>query len=160
MIVEYENLRKIHRQAMIMAIGMIAILGVYILVGELALKGMFEKQSFPFYNTLRYILMGIAAAVVISMNIVKNKMLSIENDNDTEKQDRNQAEIYYGRRLLTAFVVSYAFAESIAIFGLVLYILGQDLTELVAFCGVAFFLMMVHFPKYSDWESRLKDYLE
>jgi len=160
MIVEFENLRKLHKQAMIMAIGMIAILGAYILVGEFVLKDMFENQTFPFYNTVRYILMAIAAVIVIGMNLVKNKILSYEDENTTTKQDRSQLEINYGRRLLSAFVVSYAFAESIAIFGLVLYVLGRDLTELVAFCGVAFFLMMVNFPKYSDWESRLKDYLE
>ena len=169
--IEETNVRNAQKTALIISFSFIFTLGIYAGIAEFVL-GDSNPISVPSYT--RFIFMAIAAVEVILMVIIKNRIISGENKfpshpaplsiERTEQPDSKidspeEKEREFINRLRTAHIVTYALCESIAIYGLVLFILQKDKTEFYAFLGVALFLMLVHFPKYDDWKSRLEDFL-
>jgi hypothetical protein len=160
------RLRKTHKKAVIIAAAMMITPLIYVGLAEFLLRDTFPSISFPFYGKLRYFIIAAAAIEIIVMSIVKNLIISGEIKIDKvqfhrKKEEKTETgEEEFIRRLFRAFFVSYSVWDSIAFFGLILFILGKNSTELYAFVGAAIFMMMVHFPRYDDWESRLKDFLE
>jgi len=160
------RLRKTHKKAVIIAAAMMITPLIYVGLAEFLLSGALPDISFPFYGKLRYFIIAAAAIGIIVMSIVKNLIISGEikiekaqfHGKKEEKTETREEE--FTRRLFRVFFVSYSVWDTIAMFGLILFILGKNSTELYAFVGVALFMMMVHFPRYDDWESRLKDFLE
>jgi len=57
---------------------------------------------------------------------------------------------------MTAAVITYAFCESIAVLGLVLYFLGGSSTDFYVFMVISLFFFSVYFPKYERWEEWMK----
>jgi len=57
---------------------------------------------------------------------------------------------------MTAAVITYAFCESIAVLGLVLYFLGGRPTDFYVFMLISLFFFSVYFPKYGWLEEWIK----
>jgi hypothetical protein len=165
-------LRLAHKRAFIIAVAMMIIPFIYVIAGELVLKDLAVDDSFLYVHArLRYILIAIAAAEIIAVSIIKPMIVSgkiktgsIKSSvpgvrEEIDKNSPKSGEAEFVRRLFLGFLISYAIWSTIATYGLILFILGKDTTEFYAFIGVSLFLMLVHFPKYDDWESRLKDLL-
>ncbi len=163
------NLRKNHKKAVITGAAIMITPLIYVLAAELfLLKIEFGDMVFPLYGKLRYFLWAAAAIDVIVISIVKNLIISGEIKINTGKAQfhgktggpgKEDPENEFIQRLYRALLISFSGWEAIALIGFVLFLLGKDRTELYAFIGVSLFLMLVHFPKYEDWESRLKDFL-
>lgn len=163
------NLRKKHKIAVIIAAAIMITPLIYVVIAELFLINIeFGEMVYPLYKKLRYFLWAAAAINVIAMSIAKNLIVSGEIKINTSKaqfhgktDDQNQGnpENEFIQRLYKAFVISFASWEAIAMIGFLLFFLGKDRTEFYAFIGVSLFLMLVHFPKFDDWEGRLKDFL-
>jgi hypothetical protein len=163
------NLRKKHKKALITAAAIMITPLIYVAVAELFLiKIEFSEMVFPLYKKLRYFLWAAAAIDVIAMSILKNLIVSGEIRINTSKaqfhgktdgKSQGDPENEFTQRLHKALVISFAGWEAIAMIGFILFFLGKDRTEFYAFIGVSLFLMLVHFPKYNDWEGRLKDFL-
>jgi hypothetical protein len=166
---EDNNLRKIHKKAVITAAAIMITPLIYVVTAELFLiKIEFGDMVFPLYGKLRYFLWAAAAIDVIAMSIVKNLIISGEIKINTGKaqfhgktddQTQGDPENEFIQRLYRAAVISFASWEAIAMIGFILFLLGKDRTEFYAFIGVSLFLMLVHFPGYDDWEGRVKDFL-
>jgi hypothetical protein len=60
------------------------------------------------------------------------------------------------QRLMTAAVITYAFCESIAVLGFVLYFFGGSPTDFYMFMLISLFFFSVYFPKYGRWEEWMK----
>ncbi|NIM11483.1 MAG: hypothetical protein GTO45_16305 [Candidatus Aminicenantes bacterium] len=163
------NLRNRHKKAVITAAAIMITPLIYVVVAELFLINIeFGDMVFPLYRKLRYFLWAAAAIDVIVMSIVKNLIISGEIKINTSKaqfhgkiddQSKRDPENEFIQRLYRALVISFACWEAIAMIGFLLFLLGKDRTEFYAFIGISLFLMLVHFPKYDDWEGRLKDFL-
>lgn len=161
------NLRKAHKEMLFFSYVMIFSLVVYAGLVELFLRTANIGTGLSVPGYFRYIIMAVAAVEVVVMIIIKNRILSGEtkiavqssppSDEAAEQPEAKEKEFI--QRLRSAHIISYAFCETFAIFGLVLFILEKDKTEFYAFLGVAFFLMLVNFPKYDDWKSRMNDFL-
>jgi hypothetical protein len=170
------NLRKNHQQMLIIAFAMIFSLVIYAGLAEFFLGDieMFPGGEFSEYSTFRYMIIAISAVIIILMVIIRNRILagkiripsqlsqpSAEPAQQAEmkKDSPETKENEFIMRLRLAHIVTYALCESIGVFGLLIFIVGKDKTEFYAFLGVSLFLMLVHFPKYDDWKSRLEDFL-
>ena len=57
-------------------------------------------------------------------------------------------------RLLTASIVALAMCEAIAIYGLVLFLLGGRRADFYGFAAFALVGFAVYFPRRSQWEGR------
>jgi hypothetical protein len=170
------NLRKNHQQMLIISFAMIFSLGIYAGLAEFFLGDIeiFPEGEFTEYSTFRYMIMALSAVIVIVMVIIRNRILAGKiqipsqlsqssaepaQQSDMKKDSPETKVMEFIGRLRLAHIVTYALCESIGIFGLLLFMLGKDKTEFYAFLGVSLFLMLVHFPKYDDWKSRLEDFL-
>jgi hypothetical protein len=169
------NLRSAHKTALIIAYGMMFTLVVYALLVEFFLKDidLFAGSEFSQFDILRYILIAVGGIEIIMMVIIRNRILSgktslvpktspprgeaLSPGMDENPQAGKEAEFI--QRLQSSHIITYALCNSIGIYGLLLFLLGKDKTGFYAFLGSAFFLMMVHFPRYEEWKSRLEDFL-
>lgn len=157
------NLRNAQKVALFISFSFIFTLVIYaglveFFLGDLDLGKVSSDLSF-----LRYIFMAIATIEVFLMVIIKNRVLSGETkliqQPGSEKDSSKPNEEEFINRLRSAHIITYTLCESIAIYGLILFMLEKNKTEFYAFLGVALFLMLVHFPKYDDWKSQLEDFL-
>ena len=57
------------------------------------------------------------------------------------------------QRLLTASIVALAMCEAIAIYGVVLFLLGGQRTDFYGFAAFALVGFAVYFPRRSQWEA-------
>jgi hypothetical protein len=157
------NLRKTHKEMLIISVAMIFSLVIYAGLVEFFLGDLNLGKETSVPALFRYILMAAAAVEVILMVIIKNRILSGKakfiQQPGSKKDSPEPKEGEFIIRLRIAHIITYALCESIAIYGLILFILGKDKTEFYAFLGVSLFLMLVHFPKYDDWKNRLDDFL-
>jgi hypothetical protein len=157
------NLRNAQKGALIISFAFIFSLVIYAGLAEFFLGDLDPGKGFSGLSFLRYILMAAAAVEVVLMVIIKNRILSGEfkfmQQPGSEKDSPGPDEAEFINRLRSAHIITYALCESIAIYGLILFMLGKDKTEFYAFLGISLFLMLVHFPKYDDWKSRLEDFL-
>lgn len=157
------NLRNAQKGALIISFAFIFTLVIYAGLAEFFLGDLDLGKGFSGLSFLRYILMAVAAVEVVLMVVIKNLILSgkanFMQKPGLEKDSSKPDEGEFINRLRSAHIITYALCESIAIYGLILFMLGKNKTEFYAFLGVSLFLMLVHFPKYDDWKSRLKDFL-
>jgi len=148
------NLKKQHRLAVLAAYVMMALPAAFVLVSETLFKEPPAEMASPLYPLLRYIFIGLAVVEVILATILKGRILASAQEN------AGAGEQDFIRRLFTAFLLSYAAWIFIAVYGFVLYLVGGDKSELYAFISAALVMMIVNYPKYEEWESRLTDYLD
>jgi hypothetical protein len=157
------NLRNAQKGALIISFAFIFSLVIYAGAAEFLLGDLNLDTGSPDLGFLKYILMGIAAVEIVMMLIIKNRILSGETPflqpPGSKKDSPGPNETQFINRLRTAHIITYALCESIAIYGLILFILEKDKAVFYAFLGVSLFLMLVHFPKYDDWKTRLENFL-
>jgi uncharacterized RDD family membrane protein YckC len=59
------------------------------------------------------------------------------------------------QRLLILSIITYAFCESIAIFGLILFLMGGNSLDFYFFAGLSLMFYFIFFPRYYQWEEYL-----
>jgi hypothetical protein len=57
--------------------------------------------------------------------------------------------------LIRAAIVTFALSESVALLGLVLFLLTGNAMDFYTFMFLSLFYFWFFFPKYQDWEARL-----
>lgn len=149
-----------------------AIIAAAFIIMTFAYAGVIElimpKTSLPefnnyFYSQIRNIMIIIMAVVVIGISFLKNLILAgkfkMKTKIRTGEPTPNDSIEYKSddllRRLYLSTIISYAAWDSIAVFGIVLYILGRNKTDFYTFVGAALILMIAYFPRKSSWESRM-----
>jgi len=170
MIIDDANLKKTYEQARMIAISMISIPILTAVAAELFLKTMFTQGTISFYSTLQYIMIAVTALEIVLIVVIRNRILS-GNDvyavPSTEEfvsgqvpPDSTTDEKGFIKRLFSAFLTAYSLCLGVAVNGLVLFVTGNDSATFYGFLVAALFLMFLQFPRYDDWHSRLKAYLE
>ena len=140
------------RQAQIMGGGMALAIAIYALVIE-----MIRTQRAPFggfapdvpLTLLRFafVLMGVLCFVVVRMvraSIVAGRTRPVAPAGGLTP---------LVHRLLTASVVTLGICESIAVYGLVLFLLGGHRSDFYGFAALSVAAFAVNFPRLSQWEA-------
>jgi F0F1-type ATP synthase membrane subunit c/vacuolar-type H+-ATPase subunit K len=151
-----DELRKAYRTTVLIGLVMMASLVIYAVVVEVI-----KKQNAPFsgfsplppdvFTTLRYALMAVAAIEFIVIQIVNRAMLS------AKAPATRTASTAPFVQLVSAAVVSFALCESVAIFGLVLFLIKGDTSDFYLFLMVSLLYFAVYFPKYGKWEEWVRE---
>jgi Ca2+/Na+ antiporter len=137
---------------------MITSLGFYVLVVEMLKNipgGTQKPDLFVDISILRYLLGGLSIGSVFGIKFFRKLFL------------HNRARLQLNRfpykafspdlqRLMFVSVTTFAFCESVAIFGLVLFLVGRTSTDFYVLLVFSLILFATFFPKYSEWESWLK----
>lgn len=135
-----ETLEKQYRALQIIWVAMLLSLGAYVAVGQLAGDSIRQgiSDSMPL-DTIRTILFGVSVVELIGIHYVRKTMLRLS---------RGTAQQAVAQRYSVTSIISYAVSESIGIYGLVLYFLGDDIQSLYVLMGISALAMVYYRPKY------------
>lgn len=153
-----ETLRKGYRLAVYICCAMIASLIVYTGVVEyLAATNApfngFSPMPAAVYDKLRLILLGVALVDFALIPFIRNRALVAESRPGAAPVSNLQEPVM---RLVTASIVSFALCESIAIYGLVLFLINGGRPEFYLFLTIALVAFAFHFPRFARWQEWLQ----
>jgi F0F1-type ATP synthase membrane subunit c/vacuolar-type H+-ATPase subunit K len=151
-----DELRKAYKITAFIGLAMFASLVVYAAVVELI-----KKQNAPFggfgplppdvFSTLRYALLGVVVVEFFAIRLLNRLMLSGKVPLRSSAMTVPFAPEV--QRLVTAAIVTYALCESVAIYGLVLFLIQGNTSDFYFFLALSFACFGIYFPKYSAWEE-------
>ena len=131
-------------------------LGIYVLIAHLLDRELFAiGREFPL-DLVRYILLGVSAAVLIATRFIRRIILSKPSGQDAaaplESSPAQIAPAIYAK-YTTAMIVALALSESIGIYGLVLFFLGDGFKTLYTFTGISAVAMFYYRPQREEIEA-------
>jgi F0F1-type ATP synthase membrane subunit c/vacuolar-type H+-ATPase subunit K len=151
-----DDLRKAYRVTALIGLVMTASLIVYAVVVELI-----KEQNAPFsgysplppdvLSTLRYALLGVAAVEFLVIRLLNKLMLSGKAPLRSSPTTVRFAP--HVQRLVSASVVTFALCESVAMYGLVLFLIQGNSNDFYLFLALSLFCFVVYFPRYGMWEE-------
>lgn len=135
-------------------------LGIYVLVLYL----MFQQpppnppQTFEHLATMFYILAAVAAGTLVAIPVVRSLMLPRrlppqQRDERLDDETRSRAASQALQKLFAASIVSWAMAESAAMYGLVLSFMMREMWPYFAFGAPALAAMLLAMPRRSLVEA-------
>lgn len=150
-----DSLRKGHRLAVYMCCAMIASVFIYAGVAE-----MVAAQNAPFhgyapvpaavYGKLRLILLIIALVDFALIPYIRSRALTSRRRSRAAYASSLPESV---QRFLAASIVSFALCESIAIYGLVLFLMNGRRPELYLFIAISLAAFVLHFPRFERWRE-------
>lgn len=94
---------------------------------------------------IRTILYAVSIITFPFINLLRHIMLRL---NQTMPGDTSARARYF-----TTVLVSLAFAETMGVYGLVMYMLGDNLNTLYIFCFLSVLAMILYGPKLDEYEQ-------
>ena len=150
-----EKLGQYHRMATVIGYGMIGTLLMFSAVVE-TLKAMnYEPQGFlspSALEILKYLLLGLTLVEFFVIRIVKKMILS-GGGRISALSNQGDLLLAKAQKLLTTAIVTFAFCESVGIYGLVLFLIGGSPFDFYLFIFLSLAFFAFYFPKYSQWEE-------
>jgi len=135
---------------------MVMSLLIYVLICHLAVKGISETASpgIPL-DLLRRILYLVAVGTAFLTHVVRRRMLAKNPAENAMKDLSSLAKPFPNplARYTTVMIVSLAFSESIGVYGLVLFLLGDDFQTLYTFIGISALCMYIYRPRATELET-------
>jgi F0F1-type ATP synthase membrane subunit c/vacuolar-type H+-ATPase subunit K len=138
-------------------VAMMGSLAVYVFIchqfGEEIRPDMGPHFPMPLLRTILYV---IAITTLFLNHFLKRRMLSgISRDtwSSAFRPGANSTQPAFLAKYTAALIVSFALSESIGIYGLVLFFLGDGLKTLSTFIGISALAIYFHRPKKSELEQ-------
>lgn len=103
----------------------------------------FPKEAYP---DLRMLMYGLAFATIVCSWFVRRLFLTAKQPAKPTQSRQHPAL----QRYTTAMIVALAMAEAIGIYGLILYLLGKNQTDLYLLTALAAAAMTLYFPRKEE----------
>jgi F0F1-type ATP synthase membrane subunit c/vacuolar-type H+-ATPase subunit K len=111
--------------------------------------------DFPM-ELLRNIFYGLSIITILLSHFLRKLLLAVKNDNVSPGFLKSKAQpnqpLFVGKYTI-ALMISLALSESIAIYGLVLFLLGADLQTFYIFTAISVLSMFYYRPKKIELEE-------
>jgi F0F1-type ATP synthase membrane subunit c/vacuolar-type H+-ATPase subunit K len=135
---------------------MLGSLGIYIFVCFQLVEGVLgnERTEVPI-NLLRKILLGVVAAELIMSYYLRQFMLKDRSSNAGVNSARRSSTLNQPplvSHYTVAVIISLALADSIGVYGLVLFLLGDSLQVFYTFIGISALAMVFYRPRREELE--------
>jgi hypothetical protein len=150
-----EKLRQYHKMATVIGYGMMGSLLIFAAIVETLKATAFESLGFlspSTFDLLRYLFFGLAFIEFFVIRIIKNLILS-RGGRISTLSGQSDPLLSKVLKLYTAAIISFAFCESVALYGFVLFIIGGSSLDFYLFAFLSLIFFAVYFPKYSQWEE-------
>ncbi len=142
-----EELRRSFRSVLVVAVTILVTLLVF-----LALEEVLRATLRPFTGyaaagnpqLLRYVVFGLAVAVIVLIRAVRGAMLRKRPGEDFGA---------LAQRIARASIVTFVLAEIPAVLGLALFFLRGLNRDFYALLFVSLIVVFMHFPRLSSWEE-------
>lgn len=128
-------------------IAMLASLPIYLAAGLLASPALQPLMDAADFSLLRRVLYALAAVTLLVVGRVRRLVLGEAGAPCRAGENPAEARL---PRYTAAVIVSLALCESVAIYGLVLHLLGKKRMDLFLFVGLAAAAMAYYRPKRED----------
>ncbi len=149
---EREELKKGMRTLWIIWAAMLGSLAIYVIVCHV----MTDKikidmgPDFPF-TVFKNILYLIAALELVILHFMRKFMLKVRSSKQIEISASDYKSIL--SKYTTALMVSLAIADSIGIYGVILFFIGRDFHGLYLFITISAMAMFIYRPKIEEVEK-------
>lgn len=152
-----------HEQLFQQKFQIVTIIGYAMLSSILVYIGIAEfiaRQNQPFEGfapqpelaVLPYILFAISFSTFLAISFLKKTIRKVSAQDHQGDVESSVTKFFMKETNIA--VMSYAMSESIALYGLILFLLSGDRTSLYLFTLFSFICFAIHFPRRSDWEER------
>jgi len=143
--------------ALISAAMMASVLAYLLVAGILERSGNFPASPVPGdqMRMLRIVIFVIAIGDGLFSFIIKGFLL--KGADIPQGVSENLIVPVLAQKLQTSTIVVMAFCESVAIFGLVLFILTGGSTDFYILLALSLALMAVHFPRLDKWREFISE---
>lgn len=135
---------------------MLGALGIYVLIAHLLDRKLFTAGGEVPLDLVRYIFLSVAAAVLIATRFFRRLILSRLSGQAAAtalESSRAQIDPAIYAKYTTAMIVSLALSESIGIYGLFLFFIGDSFQTLYIFTGISAVAMLFYRPKREEIEA-------
>lgn len=140
-----DTLQKHFNVIRVIWLAMLASLGIYLIVSRLAGDAIRQEVgNEDALDLMRRILISISAALLIFMDVFRKRMM---------KPRPGMTAAVVVQRYSLMSLVSFAVAESIGIFGLVLYFLGDAEAYLYFLIAISALAMFYYRPRFGTLET-------
>ncbi|MBN2384406.1 hypothetical protein JXQ70_16130 [bacterium] len=127
---------------------MLSSLGLYLLAGLIVGANTESFVDPSVCSVVRPVLYLIALLTLFGLGSIRKLLMPVQPD-----QGNNQAAQQSGQqRYATVLIITLAIAESIGIYGLVLYLLGRNLVDLLLLLAVSAAVMYYYRPNLEDFQ--------
>ncbi len=141
------DLKRAHQMSVILYIAFMISLGIYLVVVEILkmndkdFLGVLQTYPMPW---IRYIFYALALAQILIIRVIRQILTKGLTSMDVKTLIAHLNRI----SILTA-----AFCEAPAIFGLFLFFLTGNIKDFYVLTAMSFVLFFLYFPRYSNWEE-------
>ena len=142
-----KDLKRAHQMSVVLYIAFMVSLGIYVVVVGIIktnfkdFQGVLEGHQLSW---VRYIFFGLGLAQVFIIRFIRR--IPTKGLASTEEK----AFISHLNKMT---ILTAAFCEAPAIFGLVLFFLTGNLKDFYILSAMSFALFFLYFPRYSNWEE-------
>ena len=136
------------RNAKILWATLISSLAAFVVLAQMVGEKINVSLPAQTFTTLRTVLYVVSLCTIIGSRILRSKMLSTSNQPTRSLTDSGTAPVV--RRYISAMVISLGLAEAVALYGVILYVLGKNQVDLYALILAAATAMLRHAPKRSE----------
>lgn len=153
------DLRAAYKTTVIIGLVLMASLLVYTIVVE-NIRKLFD----PFagfapmpggIEMFRYALLGVAILEFFLIRVLNKLILSAKAP--VGKRPRYARFGPEAQTLMTAAIVTFGLCESVALYGLVLFLVQGSSNDFYLFLLISLIYFTIFFPKYSAWEAWVKE---
>jgi hypothetical protein len=116
-------------------------------VGRVIAPGMKSTMSREAFGMLRTALYALGFATLIASRFIKKLILAGKGQTIDPTQARPASVV---QRYTSAVIASLAMSESVGLYGLVLFLLGKDETDLYLLLAISALAMVYHRPKRDE----------
>lgn len=116
-------------------------LGAYLIVGRFVAPGLDLRLNADTFRVLRTVLYALSLVVLIAAGYVRRRMLAAK----APSAGSSTTQEYSG-----AVITSLAMSESVGIYGLLLFLLGKDATDLYLLLAISAAAMFYFRPRKEE----------
>ena len=153
---QHHNSQTRLRTAWLIWASMLSMLAVYLLIAhfwgsQIRIRADLETSLIA----IRTVFYVIALATFPFINLLRRKMACYPSRRRWHHDSDIQA-LRYERYYLTVVIVSLTLAETIGVWGFLLFVLGDNLQTLYLFCGMSALAIVLYRPKADELEQLIE----
>jgi F0F1-type ATP synthase membrane subunit c/vacuolar-type H+-ATPase subunit K len=133
--------------AMMSTLFMYAVVVVAISSTRAPFEGFGSIEDGGLLRMLRNLFLGLSLLQVVAIKIIRGRALQLPDPSSGLSINKPES------RLVSTSILTFALAESIAIYGLVLFLLNGESTDFFIFLGLSLLTFILFFPRYHQWEE-------
>jgi F0F1-type ATP synthase membrane subunit c/vacuolar-type H+-ATPase subunit K len=150
-----EGLKNAYRVVSVIGYAMVGSVFIYAVVVEVLKRTLAPFEGFTpamEIDTFRYVFGGVSVVGFFLIRIIKGRILSAKVP-PTGAGPRSGGFEPHIQRLFLASIITFVISESVAIYGLILFLMAWNSADFYIFMLLSLVCFAVYFPRFIQWEN-------